>query len=766
MAAAVVATNWPVFQGKMIDGRTAYGQVPAAWQQVAGDVDRMPAATRALVLPGQLYPFYTWGGTQDPILPSLTGRPVTARSTVPYADLRAADLLYATDDLVQQRRLVPGQLRPLLELMSVSTVVTGSDDDRARSGAAEPLGVVDDFARQRGLRRPDEVYGPLRRFGGVQGDLGRGGSLPEVRRYDLPAPRRMVRVEPAAQQTTVDGSADTLAGLAAFGALPRTGAIAYAADRSPAELRRAARAGGEVVVGDGNRRRVFTAARARQDRGATITADDPLSADAALLQPFPKGGTDSQTVTELRGARSVRAPYSPSFPQFPEHRPLAAFDGRAGTYWVADRFLNPERRYIDIDFGRPVNVDRLDLLPQRESNADVTQVEIAGKRYSVRRGWNRLRPGLGRVRSLRVRITGVVGGSAGLTVPGAIAEIRIPGVRVSDRLRTPRLAEKALAGTDLRRSALTYLFERTRGDDPYRRSRVPDPNRGDVPIDRNLDAALISDPGDGEEAIERTIDPPATRAYDLSGWVSPAPDASDAALDRLAGYRGPVRATSSARWQSRPRYRASAALDGRADTEWVAPRRSPRPWLAWATRRPRTLRSLVVTAPAGVAGPRQIALRAGARSPLRLDVPASGRVKLPRPLRARRFRIDVLRARGAPGRPVGIAEVGGRGVPTVTRPAAKRVTGPVLARVRARRRALAGHALLRHAGRLPGRPADARPRLRLAAAAAARAPGRDRALPRGAPGPAAAALTRPEARGRRGAHRARHRLRQRGPGPA
>ena len=133
-------------------------------------------------------------------------------------------------------------------------------------------------------------------------------------------------------------------------------------------------------------------------------------------------------------------------------------------------------------------------------------------------------------------------------------------MRVRDRLRPPRLAEQALRGSDLRRSSLTYLFARTTGDDPYRRSRRPDPGRGYVPITRNLDAALVADPGDGERAIERTIDPPAARSYDLAAWVSVAPDASDASLDRLAGYRGPVRVTSSARWQSRPRYRGSARV--------------------------------------------------------------------------------------------------------------------------------------------------------------------------------------------------------------
>jgi hypothetical protein len=384
-------------------------------------------------------------------------------------------------------------------------------------------------------------------------------------------------------------------------------------------------------------------------------------------------------VAVVRGAKSVRAPYSPSFPQFPENRPVAAFDGHVGTYWLADRYLARERRYVDIDFGRRVRVDRLDLLPQRESNTDVTEVEIEGKRYPLHRGWNALRPGLGAVRSMRVRVTATKAPNQIQAGPGAIAEIRIPGVRVSDRLRPPRLAEKALRNTDLRRASLTYLFQRTTGDDPYRRSRRPDVDRGYQPITRNLDAALVSDPGDGERAIERSIDPPAARAYELFGWTSVAPDASDAGLDRLAGYRGPVRVTSSARWQSRPRYRGSAAFDGRARTGWVAPLRSPRAFLAWSVPEPVTVRELTL-APArtGARAPASVRLRANGRSTGPLAVGRDGTVRLRAPVRARTFRLEVLRAR-APGPredrgAVGIGEIRGAGVPVI-RAGAARVTG-------------------------------------------------------------------------------------------
>ena len=75
------------------------------------------------------------------------------------------------------------------------------------------------------------------------------------------------------------------------------------------------------------------------------------------------------------------------------------------------------------------------------------------------------------------------------------------------------------------------MFERTTGDDPFR---------------RNADqiATLLDDPqdrGDAEAQIERIVFAPATRSYRASALVYPAVGASDSTLDRLAGYRGPER---------------------------------------------------------------------------------------------------------------------------------------------------------------------------------------------------------------------------------
>ena len=137
----------------------------------------------------------------------------------------------------------------------------------------------------------------------------------------------------------VDGSAEAIAGLAAFGALRPGTAVAYAGDADDDELERAARLAGELVVSDSSRRRVVSPSRPRQTYGRVLAADEPVPDDAPLLEPFEEMGRDAQTVAVFDGVAGLRSPFAPGFPQFPEHRPFAAFDRDPATWWEADREL-------------------------------------------------------------------------------------------------------------------------------------------------------------------------------------------------------------------------------------------------------------------------------------------------------------------------------------------------------------------------------------------------------------------------------------------
>ena len=226
LAALIGFAALPLVQGKAIDTQSAWKRIPPAWTQAGRDLDRSLAPnTRALVLPGQIFAYYNWGATIDAILPRLTDRPVAVRYQTPYSDLHAVDLLMTVDDLVQQRRLVPGQLPALLRLMGVGAVISGTDDDISRSGALDPAEAAGVLSEQLGPT-PTRSYGAPRPLTSAGGDIATPVSLPEVRRYDVAGARGIVHVDPSGPATVLDGGAQGVADLAAFGGAAGPGAAA------------------------------------------------------------------------------------------------------------------------------------------------------------------------------------------------------------------------------------------------------------------------------------------------------------------------------------------------------------------------------------------------------------------------------------------------------------------------------------------------------------------------------------------------------------
>jgi arabinofuranan 3-O-arabinosyltransferase len=659
-AALVALACLPMLEGRTVE--LTWKSIPAAWRQAARGLDRqLPPNSRALVLPGQPFAFYRWGGTVDPILPALTRRPVAVRNVPPYDDIHAVDMLWTTDNLVQQQRLLPGELPPLLDLMSARAVVTGSDDESGRSGALAPADAALELAAQPGMARPARSYGPWRRFGSWP-----SLTLPQVRRYDVAATRPIVRLEPLSHATVVDGSASGVANLGSLGGLPPGSPLLYAGDLSAGELRAQARTGGQVAITDSNRRRTFLASRPRASVGWTLPASVPFSQDAAVLNPFPDRGSAAQTVAEYAGARYVDAPYSPQIAQFPEHRPYAAFDGDPRTSWLPDPTLDEGRHWVELGLTARRDVPYVDLLPDDSNpSATVTRVSVAGREFAVHPGWNRLRVAAHGVDVVRVAITGGRTSGGGAGGAGGLSEVRVPGVRVTETLRPPLLAERALRGVALSRTSLAYVFERTTADEPFRRASLsaPAPRSGNRV---EAEAALERAAQDPETGIDRVFTPPAARSWSADGWATVTPSAPDSAIDALAGIRtGGARFWSSGRFDGRPGYRASAAFDGMAARPWVAPWRAGRTaWIAWSAPRQIALRRLVLQrGPPPARAPARVSLSYPGGRVGPLTVGPGGVVALPHAVRARQFRIDVVAAAPGSAPAVGIGEIRAAGLP-------------------------------------------------------------------------------------------------------
>ncbi|UTI62489.1 DUF3367 domain-containing protein [Paraconexibacter antarcticus] len=681
LAAVLVAVAaWPLVRGAAPDEQL-HIEVPARWHALAARLGTRPPTSRALVLPGQLFASYRWGQTIDAILPSLTDHPVATRNIVPYGDRRAVELQWAVDDLVSQERVLPGQLPSLLDLLGVGDVVVAADGDRSRSGELGPLETADTLASEPALRGGRAI--------GAETTLARmaAGRIAPARRVPLlrDVPVRtggIVRVIPRGPVTLFDGGARALTNLAAFGRLEPDRPYRAGADLSVAQARAAARGGAPVVVADGDRRQAFVSSRLRGGTGQVLRAGRSVSRDGTLLDPYEaalgrRPAADAQTVQVLAGVRDISAPFSPQVTQFPEHRPAAAMDGDPSTSWLADRFLDPGRAVLTVDLGRRLDVPRLRLWPASDSRGVVTAVAVNGRRFAVHRGWNTLAVGLKRATVVQVAITGVRRprhASAGL---GGIRELQIPGVRVREALRVPDVLERDLRPADLAASPLTYLLERLTAAAPARQGRLAGPAQ----------AGLVRDARDPERQLHRVIAPPVARRYAVSAWARVDVGTSDAALDRLAGVRGGLVADGSARFDGLPRYRASGAFDGDATPagrawvgQWIPGHAA---FLRWTTPAPLTLRRLRVVPVRGLQVRRatRVRLSVDGRRGAALAVPANGLVTLPRAVRGRAFRLDVLAAQFAPGVParvrmrraVGIAELRAAGLPRLRVPRSGRV---------------------------------------------------------------------------------------------
>ena len=344
LTAMVVLWGRPFVSGQVVDPQLAYGTVPLYWRTAIADLDRTtPRDRRALVLPGEVFGWYRWGGTYEPVGPALSHRPLLIRELDRYADPRSAQLQVSADDLLQQGRLVPGQLDPLLRLMGVGQVLVAADGRRARDGALDPARVTGALSAQSGFDRPAARYGTERLVVPPPGWGGGSQVVPDLRRYLMPggAGPGIVRVHPRAGELLLDGDADGIVELAANGALDPQRAVLYAADLSRRQIAKRVQEGATLAFSDSNRRRRVDRTQLTDNHGPTLGPDDPIPEEDPRYDPFPARGAASRTTAVYSGLRYLRGTPGPPPPQ----RPYAAFDGDPTTTWIARAEL-PDPLYL------------------------------------------------------------------------------------------------------------------------------------------------------------------------------------------------------------------------------------------------------------------------------------------------------------------------------------------------------------------------------------------------------------------------------------
>ena len=555
----------PLITGNAVDPQQAYGSIPKTWTAATADASRTaPRDHRLMVLPGELFGSYRWGSTYTSVAPTLTKREVLIREIERHASPLAAQLQVAVDELVQQGRLVPGQLDPLLQLMGVGQVILADDGKRLRNGALDPAALQRSLQAQGGFQQPLASYGLRRTFSPSPGRGGSSVTVPDLRRYDAPpgSGPGIVRIHPSRRPTLLEGDADGVADLAAVGGAsggrPRA-VLRRKPERGPG-LGQRVRDGAELSFTDSNRRRQVISSRLTEGhRGPTLTANEPLGRGLAELRPVPGRGSAGRTVAAYSGLSALYSPRTPGLAAlFPQYRPYAAVDGNPNTSWIADtqnargdRVPLPRAEPPDRRRSTSTSQPHADGLGQTRSVA----ISVNGGpelRSRLNAGPNRIPVRAAPLRSLRRphparhRLHRSSSGAGRHRRPPRPRTARARG-----SCACPPSSQPAPAASTLRDNPVSVVLQRTVADFPYRAA-------GEIETPRSRTRSTWSTPSRHGTASS----PARPRTSPGDGWASVAPAASDAAIDRSPGVPAGWSYASSSRFEGVPGRRASSAFDG------------------------------------------------------------------------------------------------------------------------------------------------------------------------------------------------------------
>jgi arabinofuranan 3-O-arabinosyltransferase len=654
VAALVVLWGRPLWAGNAVDQRLFFADVPPAWTEAIADAEKTtPPDTRVTVLPGELFAWYRWAGTSNSVAPALSDRPVAIRQITRPAPPLSAELLDAIDSTLQQGRLTPGQLPPLLRLMGTGRVLVGTDSSPQRNEALGPALTRLYLSDQPGFGKPAAKFGPELTFSPPANRDGPTVTLAQVLAYAAPRPARpkITRLAPRAGATVLDGDSQGIVSMAAVGALDPLRATFYAGDQNRGSLRSLLADRPTLAFTDSNRRRFRLNSKIGLAMSQTLPASQQIERTFPNYDPFPGTGSGEQTVAVYSGLRSLTSPAGPGFTVFPEHRPYAALDGNIDTAWIAQSD-EPADRYIDLQLRRPVSPRFIYVRPHRDRATQTRSVQLSVnggpyRTFDLSPGFNRLPVGTGPVSSLRLRV-GSRRTYYGLA-PAGLDEVKIPGLTVREALRLPTRLAGLSSESDLHQVPMRVVLERATADFPRRSGEAIGPAFALDPTD-----AVDAEPG-----MRRIITLPAARGFEaITGWGSARPAARDSSIDRLVGMGGSSSYESSTRLEGIPGYRASSAFDGSTSTSWRAEfDPDEQPWIEWSGQQDITIKRLRVREVPGnrrfLHPSRVFVSTENGGFPARIG--RGGLVVLPAPVSGRRLRVQVTGVRAVGRRPKGEA---------------------------------------------------------------------------------------------------------------
>jgi arabinofuranan 3-O-arabinosyltransferase len=637
----LAVTAGPALAGRLVPSPRGVTEA-AYWPEVAGWLGDRPQTGRALVVPGAPFAAYVWGRTGDDAMQPLATTPWGVRDAVPLSPAGTIRLLDAIGARLDAGRGSPG-LAAALARSGVGVVVVRNDLDPARAGSTPAELVHEALDSSPGLVRAATFGPPLRQPSGV--------SYPAVEVYDVlgaGAGAGPVARLPVAGALRTSGGPEDVLDLADRGLLGDRALLLAGDDAGPDVST-------TPVLSDSYRRREVGFSAVRGGTSATLAADEGYRLDRPTHDYVPAGSGPPTAARLLGGLAAVTASSAGSdvdalLARSPAHLPFAAVDGDPSTSWVSGSFTGAVGQWLELRLAQPALLSEVQLAFTGESFVGPLPTRLVVE-TDAGRGEVTVSPDplvqtvatpVGRTRRLRITVAAVDGGGSGFAT--GLATLVVPRLFPTRTLDVP---------------------EPPGSDPPVLALGVADGAHPACVGTRGVPLCAPAREQQGEEdvALDRTVRLAGDDSFRLAATVRPR---SGAGLDALLAPPGDaLRATASGRLGPDPRTGPGAAVDGDADTGWIAPAGQPGPELrlSWTGARAvdgirlRPLRS----GPVGTADQVTVVGRVGSRlvGSREAVVDAAGIASFPA-LRADRLtvRVEAVRARsggGAPG-PVAVAE--------------------------------------------------------------------------------------------------------------
>jgi arabinofuranan 3-O-arabinosyltransferase len=553
----LLASAAPVFANTL--RQPGWDKVPDAWTRAAAWVDHDGPGT-TMVVPSMGSAQQDWGWTVDEPIQGLAKSAWVARTQIPLVPTGTIRFLDGIED-----QLADGTgsaaLAPTLATAGVTRILVRNDVASDATDVADPARVETALTNSPGLV-------PVKAFGrsGI-------GKQPLIQIYRVTAATGQPAAEDTGSVPLLTGSPEDVVAARGAGLIPASG---------HARVGLAPHGAAPDIVSDGYRRIERQFGIFHDAVSQVMTRTEPgrtgrKAADFAGAPGVPRVYADESDVASVTATSS--AGYADTLGAVhPELGPASVLDGDPGTYWRSTAYQPAVGQALTITLVRPHPIGVVTVLAAEDglSGSPVTKLAIeAGK---VRKVFSVGPDGLAvadfgdAVRTTKVKVTVLGVRAKHRDAVVAIRDITIAGVDSTRRLVVPDVGAQAKT---------SFLFTTT----PPRRACLA----GALALTCDPSAAR---PGAEQSHLNREFTEHGNGTWTLSGQAVALPSPASAKL--LLPLGNALSATADSVLAGDAAVSGMFAVDGQADTPWLASPGDLSPSLDLAWKTPRTLSRIQV----------------------------------------------------------------------------------------------------------------------------------------------------------------------------